>query len=896
MGERVKVAFASGSEDLIPTLLEKLAAIYPELPLHVVSEFPPPVVEGVKTAKWVPWYPAKDWAENWERVQAAFGGMDVALAAVILQPNMPYWGMRWAALRGWPWQWMAFNENLDHFMLRPRSLPVMARHFWWRTKNFVRWETKPGGTVYTFLWRVGHPRAFLRPIWYWLASLNGWLAARLHPDGERVVVREKLADGVSVVIPSRNGRELLERLFASFEGQWPEEVIVSDNGSTDGTAEWVRERFACVVLEESAEALSFAAAVNIGIRKARFSHVCLLNNDMVVEPGFFAALRAKFDGREDLFAATAQIFFPEGVRREETGKAMYHAPGKETPVGQFPLWCEMPFEGEDGTWVLYGSGGCTLYDTAKLRALGGIGEQFRPAYVEDLDIGWRAWRQGWGTVFAAGARVEHRHRATTSRYYSEAELEEALERNYLRFVAGCGSPRLWREALERWNRMAAKQEPVEAAERALRAACGEVWQQKRAAAGDDAVLALCGGGVAVFPGRAVTPGRPAIVVAAPYLPFPLSHGGAVRMFNLMREAAREFDQVLIVFADELRTPARELLEICAEIVVVRRRGTHLLPSSDRPDVVEEHDTPEFRAAFAAVLRKWRPGIVQLEFTQMGLYADLCGGAKTVLVEHDITLDLYGQLLREREDYDTRRQWEKWERFERDIWGRVDTVVAMSEKDRQTVGRENGVALLNGVDLGRFQPLESAGDARRLLFIGSFAHLPNVMALEWFLREVWGLLAGRGYTLHVIAGQWHDYFLAHYADRVQVNLEREGVEVEGFVSDVRGAYGRAGIVIAPLVASAGTNIKIMEAMAMERAIVTTPAGINGLELFDGLEVAVAATGEEMAAAIERLAGDESARRAMAARARVAAVERYGWEQIGRKQAAMYRSLLGLETIH
>jgi glycosyltransferase involved in cell wall biosynthesis len=368
----------------------------------------------------------------------------------------------------------------------------------------------------------------------------------------------------------------------------------------------------------------------------------------------------------------------------------------------------------------------------------------------------------------------------------------------------------------------------------------------------------------------------------------------VRMYNLMREAAKEFAQVLVVFADELVTPAAELLGICAEIVVVRRRGTHLLPSSERPDVVEEHDTPEFRAALGAVLQKWRPGVVQLEFTQMGAYAGMCGDAKTVLVEHDITLDLYGQLLAEREDYDTRKQWEKWERFERAVWGEVDAVVAMSEKDRRTVGRENAVAILNGVDLSRFQPLGEAGDARRLLFIGSFAHLPNVMALEWFLREVWGLL--QGFTLHVIAGQRHAYFLAHYADRVRLDLDREGVEVEGFVSDVRGAYGRAGIVVAPLVASAGTNIKIMEAMAMERAIVTTPAGINGLELHDGVEVAVASNGAEMAAAIERLAGDEAARRAMAARARAAAVERYGWEGIGRKQAALYSSLLGKETIH
>ncbi len=73
-------------------------------------------------------------------------------------------------------------------------------------------------------------------------------------------------------------------------------------------------------------------------------------------------------------------------------------------------------------------------------------------------------------------------------------------------------------------------------------------------------------------------------------------------------------------------------------------------------------------------------------------------------------------------------------------------------------------------------------------------------------------------------------------------------MEDFVADVRPAYQRAAVVIAPLVASAGTNIKIMEAMAMGKAIVSTPAGVNGLDLQAGKDVIVAATGEEMAAAI------------------------------------------------
>jgi len=68
------------------------------------------------------------------------------------------------------------------------------------------------------------------------------------------------------------------------------------------------------------------------------------------------------------------------------------------------------------------SGGCSLYDAGKLRALGGVQQIYEPAYCEDLDLGFRAWARGWPTVFVSGSRVEHRHRATTSRFYSEEQL------------------------------------------------------------------------------------------------------------------------------------------------------------------------------------------------------------------------------------------------------------------------------------------------------------------------------------------------------------------------------------------------------------------------------------------------------------------------------------------
>jgi glycosyltransferase involved in cell wall biosynthesis len=650
-------------------------------------------------------------------------------------------------------------------------------------------------------------------------------------------------------------------------------------------------------VEHSAEALSFAKAVNAGIRRAAYSHTCLLNNDMIVEPSFFDALRSAFDRIPDLFCATAQIFFPEGQRREETGKAImpFHRVWNE-----FPVRCDEPTAGENLSYVLYGSGGCSLYETRKLRALGAIGEVFEPAYVEDLDIGFRAWRRGWPTVFVSDARVLHHHRTTTTRYYSATDLALALERNYLRFLArsirdGRLYGELWHEAVYRMNAEAVAAREYEDA---LLSACGApgwIEEQPRTALPEREILALGSGALAVFPGRPLR-GKPVILVVSPYAPFPLSHGGAVRMYNLMRAAAEDFDQVLAYFTDELQPVPKDLLDICVDVIQVKRFGTHAHPSSQRPDVVEEFDSPVLRAVLHQVTRKWRPVIAQLEFTQMAQYAADCSPARTILVEHDITLDLYAQLLKQGEDWETRRQHERWVTFENQAWGYVDRVVTMSEKDRAAVGRPSAVVLSNGVDIDRFQLCLCEPDPRRILFIGSFAHLPNVMALAFFLREVWPMLDPVQPGLHVIAGSRPEYFLRRYADRVQLDLQQPRIELEAFVADVRPAYRRATVVVAPLLASAGTNIKIMEAMAMGKAIVSTPAGINGLsELENGRDVIVVNTGEEMAYAIAGLFDDPDTRRRIEHQARKTAVERYDWAVIAREQKRLYETLLTMPSV-
>lgn len=896
----VLVAFASTWEDRTPTFLERLQAILPEAELVLVAGSPPP--RSCPAVQWIPWFPRRSLRQNLARIGDELRGCRVLWTALVLDRLLSYWAMRAAALWVSRGRLLVFNENLHHFALRPGDLPQALRFLRWRLREFMDRQRHPGGWLYTQLWRLRHPRAYERPLLASLARAAGWQAwvwKTWQRPAAAPAPEADLPAGTSIVIPSRDGRALLEKLLPPLKGELdgqPGEIIVVDNGSTDATSDWLASAHPAVIVETSRAALSFAAAVNRGLARARFRRALLLNNDMTPEPGFLAALHAAFDAVPDLFCATAQIFFPEGKRREETGKAVWRS---KRGRGDFPVHCIEPMEGENLTPVLYGSGGCSLYDTAKMRALGGLDEALQPAYVEDLDLGFRAWRMGWPTVFVSGSRLVHHHRATTSRFFHPEEIQTWVEINYLRFLLrSVGDARLfhtlWREAVDRLNWHAAQEPRRPWAMFALRAGC-RAYRYLRplppAAVNEREILAAGSGAIAVFPGRPREGARPLVLVLSAYSPWPLSHGGAVRMYNLMRRAAAEFDQVLVAFCPRHAPPPAELLAICHEVILVEREGSHLRPMTERPEAVEEHDEPAFHAALRLALRKHAPALAQMEFTQMGLYADDCAGIPTVLVEHDITLDLYRQLLAARESWETRQQSIRWERFERGLWRKVDCVVTVSPRDAAMVEGSRRVEVLeNGVDLERFAPPAEQPAPGRLLFIGSFAHLPNLLGLEAFLREAWPKLRQAGATLHVISGADPEHYLDLYKDRVRMDLRDPQIQWDAYVADPRPAYAQAEAVVAPLLASAGTNIKILEAMAMGKAVVCTPAAVHGLDVEAGVEAVIVPTVSAMADAAMRLLRDNAARAAIGRAARRKVAQRYGWDEIARRQAQLYRSLI------
>ena len=173
---------------------------------------------------------------------------------------------------------------------------------------------------------------------------------------------------------------------------------------------------------------------------------------------------------------------------------------------------------------------------------------------------------------------------------------------------------------------------------------------------------------------------------------------------------------------------------------------------------------------------------------------------------------------------------------------------------------------------------------RLLFIGSFRHFPNVEAYRFFTEQVWPLLREKfpQMTLTVVCGPDHLTYWRAFADSAEPRRDPR-IRLLGFVADVRPLYVEANLVIVPTTVSAGTNVKVLEAMAMQRAVVSTTSGCAGLGLLHGHSVWVADTPEAFAAGIATLIGDPERRAQIAHAAYGHAAPQFRLAGPGRKAA-------------
>lgn len=230
---------------------------------------------------------------------------------------------------------------------------------------------------------------------------------------------------VSIVIPNYNGMAFMEACLRSVLADAPEaEILVVDNGSQDGSPDYVGEHFPQVRLLALDQNYGFARAVNEGIRAARRPYVILLNNDTEVEPGFTDALREALERNPKAFSAQAKLI-------------QLHQPEKLDDAGNF--YCALGWafaRGKDRSSALYETpdrifaacAGAAIYRKEVLDEIGYFDEAHF-AYLEDIDLGWRAGIYGYENRYAPEARVLHAGSGTSGSRYNEFKVTLSSRNN-----------------------------------------------------------------------------------------------------------------------------------------------------------------------------------------------------------------------------------------------------------------------------------------------------------------------------------------------------------------------------------------------------------------------------------------------------------------------------------
>jgi glycosyltransferase involved in cell wall biosynthesis len=302
------------------------------------------------------------------------------------------------------------------------------------------------------------------------------------------------------------------------------------------------------------------------------------------------------------------------------------------------------------------------------------------------------------------------------------------------------------------------------------------------------------------------------------------------------------------------------------------------------------DSTAFRAALGELLQTRSFDLVHMDSLDLSAYLPMCDGLPVACVHHNVE----SELLRCRAPVQGRAparayfryQAERMKREEQDWIGHIALNVVVSEEDRDVlasfVPEARFTVVPNGVDIDEFRPEPAQGDG--LAYIGGTNWYPNLDALDHFCESILPHLRAAGVEIPVHwVGSASKEEQRRYADAF-------GVQLTGYVDDVRPFMRDTLCNIVPLRAGGGTRLKILNSWAMGKAIVSTSVGCEGLAARDGENILIRDDPRGFAEAILTLRSDESLRLKLEQGARKTAEQHYSWGVIGPAMIASYRGLL------
>ncbi len=716
----------------------------------------------------------------------------------------------------------------------------------------------------------------------------------------------------SIVIPNWNGRDLLAKYLPSVVAaasiDQRNEIIVVDDGSTDGSADYVREHFPNVRLIALNSNLGFGGGSNLGFREARNDIVVLLNSDMRVAPDFLPPLLSAFTD-PGVFSVSCQIFFSDpNKHREETGLTQGRWSDGALRVRHVAdPTIDEPFP------CFYGGGGSCAFDRRKFLELGGFTHLLRPFYLEDTDIGFAAWKRGWKVLYQPASHVWHEHRGTIGRKFSKSYIDSIVSKNFLLFAwKNIHEPtRLFGHFFFAWSGAVLSWIFGDSAERAslaglaraflqLPEACASRWRARSLAIiGDTEAFLRPSAGY--FRDR-FHPQRDQsatlnVLFVSPYPICPPIHGGAVFMRNTVKQlgSLTRLHAVVLIDSPEEAKAHSELAGSVASIEFrVRMEGHPKGVGAITPYAVREFIDADLEWLIQKQIFLHRIDIVQIEYTQLAQYVGPYKRLVWALFEHDVYFQSVRRIAPTLGPVGHAKAWVEYLRalhYELRLLPRFDCIQACSEDNRThllsylpELKDRIDATLRAGIDVGSYQARIGGRTPKTMLFLGSFRHVPNQTALRWFLRQVMPLVQAREpeARLTVIGS---DPPAAH-------TLPDFGgaVEIKGFVEDMSQAMAQYSLFVCPILSGSGIRVKLLEAFASGIPCVSTRIGAEGISSQDGEYCGLGDTPEEFAERVIELLEDEQAASAMAQRALEYVARERDIVEMTRRLEATYRRWL------
>jgi polysaccharide biosynthesis protein PslH len=381
---------------------------------------------------------------------------------------------------------------------------------------------------------------------------------------------------------------------------------------------------------------------------------------------------------------------------------------------------------------------------------------------------------------------------------------------------------------------------------------------------------------------------------------PVDKGGKIRTYHMLKELKRAHHITYLTLDDgSADSNARELAsEYCHEVICVPHSAREKFSAgfygelaanliSPLPYAIKKYESAEMRRLVHE--RATECDLVVCDFLAPAINVPAQLACASLLFQHNVEAMIWKRHYEVQSNPLKRAylhaQWRKMRDFERKTCREFDTVVAVSREDRDLMGHEYGLDAVfdipTGVDTEYFKPTGTVQPKPfNLVFTGSMDWLPNEDAMRYFTEQILPVIKKEipSVTLTVVGRN-------PYPGLLELSARDPSIDVTGRVDDVRPYIEAAAAYIVPLRIGGGTRLKIYEAMAMGKPLVSTTVGAEGLPLRDGDELILADTPEAFAGSVVRVLHDHVFADRLGQRAADRVREEFGWRGVADNFAAL-----------